>query len=102
MRPLAALVVVLVLAGFIVAEYGQRSEVRAAGAGASASAPGAGTAPPEVQLPDSDLSKTWAQAQVFLRYEDDELNLRVISGPLSQPYIQRLLARYATDPQPVI
>jgi dienelactone hydrolase len=102
MRPLAALVAVLVLAGFTVAESGQRSEVRAAGAGAAASAPGASTAPPGVQLPDSDLPKTWAQAQVFLRYEDDELNLRVISGPLNQPYIQRLLALHVSDPQPVI
>src|SRR5690349_4541289 len=102
---LAALVTVLVLAGLAAAEPGFDAGAYAAeGADASLafSAPLASTAPPIRQALDSDLAETWAQAQVFLRYEDDQLNLRVISGPLNQPYMQRLLALHVTDPQPVI
>ena len=107
MRLLAAYLSILVLAGFAMAGPGSESGARAAeGAAASngEAAPGASTAPPvrQAQDQDSDLAATWDHAQVFLRYEDDELNLRVISGPMSQPYIRRLLALHATDPQPVV
>lgn len=105
MRPLAALVIVLALAGLAAAEPGPDAGARAAegtDAGRGLSAPVASTAPPIRQALDSDLVQTWEHAQVFLRYEDDQLNLRVISGPLNQPYMQRLLALHNTDPQPVI
>jgi dienelactone hydrolase len=105
MRPHAALVAVLVLAGFAAAEPGYRPGLQAAegaDAGEAYAAPVANAAASLHQASDPDLAATWAQAQVFLRYEDDDLNLRVISGPLNQPYMRRLLARYATDPQPVI
>src|SRR5437899_2814710 len=99
MRPLAALVIVLALAGLAAAEPGPDAGARAAegtDAGVGLSAPVASTAPPIRQALDSDLVQTWEHAQVFLRYEDDQLNLRVISGPLNQPYMQRLLALHNT------
>jgi dienelactone hydrolase len=105
MRPLAALVIVLALAGLPAAEPGFDAGARAADgadAGNALSASLASTAPPIRQALDGDLAETWAQAQVFVRYEDDELNLRVISGPMNQPYMQRFLALHATDPLPVI
>lgn len=105
MRPLAALVIVLALAGLAAAEPGLETGARAAegaDAGITLSASIPSTAPPIRQALDSDLAQTWAQAQVFVRYEDDQLNLRVISGPLNQPYMQRFLALHITDPQPVI
>jgi dienelactone hydrolase len=105
MRPHAALLAVLALAGFAVAEPGCRPELQAAEGADAGGAHGASIADstlPLHQASNPDLTATWAQAQVFLRYEDDDLNLRVISGPMNQPYIGRLLARYAKDPQPVI
>lgn len=105
MRPVAALVTVLVLAGFAVSEPGVDFRARAAdgaAAGVVNLAPAASTSPPVHQAQDRDLAETWDHAQVFLRYEDDDLNLRVISGPLNQPYIQRLLAQHTADPQPVV
>jgi dienelactone hydrolase len=103
MRPVAALISVLALAGFAAADPGTDPGARAAeGAAAGEVYIAPGTTPPVRQAQDSDLAETWAQAQVFLRYEDDELNLRVISGPMSQPYIQRLLSLHAADPQPVV
>jgi dienelactone hydrolase len=105
MRPVAAYLSILVLAGFAAAGPGSESGARAedeAAASEGSVVSGVSTAPPVRQAQDSDLAATWDHAQVFLRYEDDELNLRVISGPMSQPYIRRLLALHAADPQPVV
>jgi dienelactone hydrolase len=104
MRPVAAYLSILVLAGFAMASPGSGSGARAAegAAGGDHAAPATSTAPPVRQAQDLDLAATWDHAQVFLRYEDDELNLRVISGPMDQPYIRHFLALHAADPLPVV
>jgi dienelactone hydrolase len=105
MRPVAAFAILLVLAGLAVAQPGPGSGARAAGdagAGAAIVVPAATTSPPVRQALDSDLASTWDHAQVFLRYEDSDLNLRVISGPMDQPYIRHFLALHAADPLPIV
>ncbi|HWA41656.1 MAG TPA: dienelactone hydrolase family protein [Hypericibacter adhaerens] len=103
MRPAAALAV-LALAGFAVTEPGPIPGARAADGAAAETvvlAP-AVTSPPLRQSQDLDLTQTWNHAQVYLRYEDSDLNLRVISGAMDQPYIRHYLALHAADPLPVV
>src|SRR5262249_31585813 len=52
---------------------------------------------------DETLARTWAEAQIYVRYETEDLTYGVIGGPMTAGYIAKLLNRYAeTEPQPVI
>ena len=52
---------------------------------------------------EAAVARTWAQAQVYVRYETEDLTYGVIGGPLAASYMSRLLDRFAaTEPQPVI
>lgn len=68
----------------------------------SAGAGGGGVLAASDGAADADLAATWDRAQVYLRYEDEDLNLRIIGGALGAPYIQAFLAQDAGDPQPVV
>lgn len=107
MRPVAAFLAVLALAGPAALGLESAMELRAqesAGAGTGDIAPGtpAGSLSQPDLAADADLAVTWRNAEVYLRYEDENLNLRVIGGRFDAPYIQASLARYARDPQPVV
>lgn len=49
------------------------------------------------------VARTWREAQVYVRYETEELTYGIIGGPLDAAYIARLLDRFTqSEPQPVI
>jgi dienelactone hydrolase len=52
---------------------------------------------------DETVARTWREAQIYVRYETEELTYGVIGGPMTAAYIAKHLKRYAeTEPQPVI
>jgi len=52
---------------------------------------------------EDEVARTWAEAQVYVRYETEDLTYGIIGGPISAGYIAKLLDRFArTEPQPVI
>jgi dienelactone hydrolase len=99
MRPAAALFAVLALAGLVALGPGRVSEPYAQ---ESAGAGEGGLLPASDGAADADLAATWDHAQIYLRYEDEDFNLRIIGGALEAPYIQAFLAQDASDPQPVV
>lgn len=59
---------------------------------------------PAAALGDDEIvARTWQEAQIYVRYETEELTYGVIGGPMKAGYIRKLLDRYAeSEPQPVI